>query len=169
MKRTFVSRWIFPHLRTVSLPSRKKKKSRVELEEGGGQCGGRASIWGWNTLQGAWRVTAGSPGFIKSRTTAKAAPAEPPDMQNQTKELPCTSGGCVLSENWLILHMCLLRFLNVLASETYKWSATRRKCRAFWWFKKRFFFCWAAHPQLRIFLRNLGAISGPIAGGDGGG
>ena len=58
MKRTFVTRWIFPHLRTISLPCR-KKKLRVELEQGGGQGGGRASIWGWNTLQGAWRVTAG--------------------------------------------------------------------------------------------------------------
>lgn len=37
-------------------------------------------------------------------------------MQNQTKKLPHTSGGCVLSENWLILHLCLLRFLNVLAN-----------------------------------------------------
>ena len=106
MKRTFVSHWIFPLLRTVSLPSR---KTRVELE----LCEGRGGAGPASGAGIPCRELGGSAqlgGFIKLRPTAKAAPAEPPDLQNQVKPVLHLWGLCPFGK----LAYCASVFIKIL-------------------------------------------------------
>lgn len=63
MKRTFVSRWIFPHLRTVSLPSRKKKKIESGAGGGWGTGWGQGQHLGLEYLAGSLEGHCGLPGL----------------------------------------------------------------------------------------------------------
>lgn len=97
-------------------------------------------------------------------------------MQNQTKELPCISGGCVLSQNWFILHLCLLRFLEGVSQRNLQVVCNKKKMQGFLVVLSRSFFFvgFTFVSGCRPPVENLPAEFGGVlvtraAGGDRGG